>query len=461
MKMKEMKNLQRDSVDFAKAKVGPLFRSIFFPTLLSMVFTSLLTVADGIFVGQGIGSDALAAINIVAPLFLVTTGVALMFGAGVSVVASIHLSQGNARAADINVTQSLSVAPLLMALIAALLYVARVPFLRLLGCSDALLPLALDYLVPLLPGTVFMLLQNIGAFVIRLDGSPNFASAVGVIPGVVNVLLDWLLVFPLQMGIAGSSVATTISCAIGAVMVIAYMWRGSRTVHLYRLKLSRTSLWLTVRNVGYMVRSGFPSMLGELALSVMMITGNCVFIRALGDDGVAAFSVACYLYPIVYMVNNAVAQSAQPIISFNHGAGKTDRVREAFRLSVRTGVCCGLLAVALLVLGAHPLVGLFLREGSAPYAIATSGLPLFATAAVFFALNIVFIGYCQATEKNLQATLFMLLRGMVLLVPAFLLVPLAVGIPGLWLAVPVVELLTMVVFFGTTLQQYRTGNREK
>ena len=216
-----------------------------------------------------------------------------------------------------NVTQALTVSPLLMAAVVILLYFFRTPFLLLMGCSDALMLLALDYLIPLLPGTIFMLLQNIGAFVIRMDGAPNYASAVGVIPGVPNVFLDWLFVFPLQMGVAGSSLATTISCAIGAVMVAEYMWRESRTVHLYRLKISLTSLRLTARNAGYMTRSGFPSMLGELALSVMMITRNYVFIQTLGEDGVAAFSVACYLYPIVFMINNAVAQSAQPIISYN------------------------------------------------------------------------------------------------------------------------------------------------
>ena len=135
--IEEMKDIERDSIDFGKSEIGPLFRSIFFPTLLSMVFTSLLTVADGIFVGQGVGSDALAAINIVAPLFLMITGIALMFGVGVSVVASIHLSQGNNKAADINVTQALAVAPVLMTVFAILLYFSRVSFLRLLGCSDA------------------------------------------------------------------------------------------------------------------------------------------------------------------------------------------------------------------------------------------------------------------------------------------------------------------------------------
>ncbi len=442
---KEIKNSGRDSIDFGTAEIGLLFHSIFFPTLLSMVFTSLLTVADGIFVGKGVGSDALAAVNIVAPLFTFTTGIALMFGAGVSIVSSIHLAKGNGKAADINVTQALTVSPLLMAAVAILLYFFRTPFLLLMGCSDALMLLALDYLIPLLPGTIFMLLQNIGAFVIRMDGAPNYASAVGVIPGVLNVFLDWLFVFPLQMGVAGSSLATTISCAIGAVMVAEYMWRESRTVHLYRLKISLTSLRLTARNAGYMTRSGFPSMLGELALSVMMITGNYVFIQTLGEDGVAAFSVACYLYPIVFMINNAVAQSAQPIISYNQGAGNAVRVRDAFILSIRMAIFCGILTTAILALGAEPLVGLFLQEGTAPHAIATAGLPLFATAAIFFALNIVFIGYCQATEMNLQATLFMLLRGLVFLIPAFMLMPKLMDTQGMWLAVPASELLTLVV----------------
>ena len=154
-----MKDLQRDRIDFGKAKIEPLFHSIFFPTLLSMVFASLFTVADGIFVGQGVGSNALAAINIVAPMFLITTGISLMFGVGVSVVASIHLSQGNNKAADLNVTQALEVGSLLMFLVTVAVYVWRVPFLRLLGCSDALMPLALDYLLYILPGCVFIISQ--------------------------------------------------------------------------------------------------------------------------------------------------------------------------------------------------------------------------------------------------------------------------------------------------------------
>ena len=409
--VKKMKDLKRDSIDFGKAKIEPLFRSIFFPTLLSMVFASLFTVADGIFVGQGVGSDALAAINIVAPLFLMTTGISLMF--------------------------------------AALVYVFRVPFLRLMGCSDALMPLALEYLLFILPGCIFIISQMVGTFVIRLDGSPKYAASLEIIPGILNIFLDWLFVFPLQMGIAGSALASTLCCAVASGMVVWYMLFRTQTLHIRRLKLSLTSAYLTTRNIWYMARSGFSSMLGELAMSMILLAGNYVFIMELGEDGVAAFSVACYLYPIVFMVNNAVAQSAQPIISFNYGAGNDSRVREAFRLSLRTATICGLLATAVLTLGAKPLIGLFLHAGTRPYEIATAGLPLFAASAIFFALNVAIIGYYQSIEQNTRATVYMLLRGLIFLIPAFILMPMLLLPQGMWLAVPASECLTLVVILLT------------
>jgi Na+-driven multidrug efflux pump len=195
--------------------------------------------------------------------------------------------------------------------------------------------------------------------------------------------------------------------------------------------------------MGYMARSGFSSMLGELAMSVMLLTGNYVFMQELGEDGVAAFSVACYLYPIVFMINNAVAQSAQPIISFNYGAGNRYRVQKAFRVSFRTATICGVLATTFLTLCAKPLVELFLQAGTKAHEIAVSGLPLFAYSAIFFAMNVAIIGYYQATEQNSRATLCMLFRGLIFLVPAFILMPMFIFPQGMWLAVPVAECMTL------------------
>lgn len=441
----KMENLQRDSIDFGQMNIPSLFCKLFFPTLMGMIFNAMLNVADGMFVGHGVGSDALAAINIVAPLFTITTGIGLMFGIGASVVASVHLSRGNIKAANINVTQAFVVSLLVMLAIVVAVGLFHEQFIRLLGGSDQLLPYARDYLLLLLPGCPFLLLESIGLMLIRLDGSPRYAMMCNIVPALINIVLDYMFIFPFDMGVGGAALATSLGCAVGGVMVVWYFARCSQTLRMYRLKLSRTSLRLTIRNVGYMTRLGASAFLTEIAMSVMMLTGNYVFIRQMGEAGVAAFSIACYLFPLVFMVNNAVAQAAQPIISYNYGAGNAARVRKALRTSLVAGSICGSLATVLLCVFSEPIVGLFLSPEYPAHAIAASGIPVYASCALFFALNIAFIGYYQSIERPIRATVYTLLRGIILLVPAFLILPALYGNTGAWLAIPCAEALTLVV----------------
>lgn len=443
--MKQTKDLQRDSIDFGRMNIPSLFCKLFFPTLMGMIFNALLNVADGMFVGHGVGSDALAAINIVAPMFMVTTGIGLMFGIGASVVASVHLSQGNIKAANINVTQAFAASLLLMVALIVVTGVWHEQIIRLLGGSDVLMPYARNYLLLLLPGCPFLLLESIGLMLIRLDGSPRYAMMCNVVPAIINIVLDYLFIFPLGMGIGGAALATSLGCAVGGVMVVWYFVCRSQTLKFYRLKLSRTSLLLSIRNVGYMTKLGASAFLSEMAMSVMILTGNYVFIRLLGEDGVAAFSIACYLFPLVFMINNAVAQAAQPIISYNHGAGDAQRVAKALRTSLVAGIICGVLASASLALFADSIVSMFLPAGYPAHAIAARGIPVYASCALFFALNIAFIGYYQSIERPVRATVYTLLRGIVLLVPAFLVLSQLWGETGAWLAIPVAEALTLAV----------------
>ncbi|MEG1580085.1 MAG: MATE family efflux transporter [Bacteroidaceae bacterium] len=436
---------QRDSIDFGVTKVGTLFGKIFFPTLLGMVFTVVLNLTDGIFVGRGVGSDGLAAVNIVAPLFLITTGLGLMFGVGASVVASIHLSQGRAKAANINVTQAFLVSSIIMIVLTALAMTFCAELVRFFGSTERLQPLAEEYMMYFVPSCTFLMLECVGLFIIRLDGSPKFAMMCSIIPALLNIVLDYIFIFPLAMGLKGAALATDIGVLSGAMMVVGYMVWGSKTVQLYRLKLSRKSFFLTMRNVGYMMRIGQSALLSEVAVAVMMFSGNYVFVDALGEDGVAAWSVACYCYPIVFMINNAVAQSAQPILSFNHGAGSLHRVRSAMRLTTLVAFLCGALGCLGMSLFCPELVLLFLGHTGNAYQIAIAGIPYFAFGFIFFALNVAFVGYYQSVERTGFATFFTMLRGGFFLVPAFVLLPLFWGTSGIWLATPVAEALTFGV----------------
>ena len=412
----------KDSIDFGSMEIPKLFRKLLIPTVLGMVFSAVFVITDGIFVGRGIGSDALAAVNITAPLFLISTGVGLMFGVGASVVASIHLAQGKVKAARINVTQAVAVSSLLLAAYSFLITSCAREVALLLGSSERLLPLAVEYMHWFAPFLPFSALLSSGMFFIRLDGSPNYAMLCNAVPAVINIVLDYVFIF-----------------------ILGYLGRRRNVVRLCRVKTSRKSMRLTLRNVGYMCRLGLSTFLCEGAIAMMMFAGNYVFIRYLGEDGVAAFSIACYFFPIIFMVYNAIGQSAQPILSYNFGAGNGARVRKAFRLALLTAVAAGLGFFGLTALFSRWIVAMFIDSSCPACAIAVRGLPLFASGFVFFAVNIVSIGYFQSVERPRPAMAVTVLRGFVFMAACFFGLPLLLGVEGIWLAVPLAEALTFAV----------------
>lgn len=442
--------MNRDKLDFGNERIGTLFRAMFIPTLVGMLFNSALNLCDGMFVGHGVGSDALAAINIVAPLFLICTGIGLMFGIGASVIGGIRLSQGNVKNARIIMTQAFIAGAIIFTAVIIVSLVATNPVLYALGCSPALEQLAKDYLLWLLPGLLFFYIQCVGMMLIRLDGSPKFAMAIQIICAILNIFLDWMMVFPLGMGILGASVATSISCVAGGSLVLVYFLFFARTLKFYRLKLSLKSIMLSVRNIGYMARIGFATFIAEVAIGVMMVTGNYMFMEYLGENGVAAFSIGCYLFPIMFSISNAVAQSAQPIISYNYGAKACGRVRQTLSVSLKTAISCGVIISLGMWLCAPYLVNVFLSSGNEAYTLAVKGLPWLGTCAIFFAVNITFIGFFQSMEQSVKSIAFMLLRGIVFMIPGFILLPELLGTVGLWLAIPVAEALTLVTIFITS-----------
>ncbi len=438
-------DLGRDKIDFGNGKISKVFLALFFPTLVGMIFNSALTIIDGVFVGQGVNADGIASVNIVAPLFMVATGIGLMFGIGSSVIASIRLSEDNVKAARIILTQAFIVGLLIISLIIIGCTCFSENVLQLLGCSDRLLPYATDYLLWLQPGLFFLFIQCVGMMLIRLDGSPKYAMWVQIIAAVINIVLDWYMIFPLGWGVMGAALATSIACTIGGLLVLSYfIWFHDR-LRFYRLKMSVTSLLLTVRNARYMMKIGSATFITELAMSVMMLTGNYMFMSMLNEEGVAAYAIACYLFPLVFSISNAVAQSAQPIISYNYGAHNAWRVSRALRVSLYTAMICGTIVASGLWTADHIIVSMFLRPDEAAYPLAINGLPLFSTCAVFFAINIAFIGYYQSIERVVASTFYTLLRGVILLVPCFIILPRIIGVAGLWLSIPMAEMLTSMI----------------
>ena len=442
--------MKEKEIDFGRAKVSSLFNRVFFPTLLGMLGMSAMTAIDGIFIGHSVGSDGIAAVNIVVPVLMLLTGVGLMVGMGCSVVSSLRLARGQVLAARVSVTRAM----LFVTAVAVVVVGAMLAFpdasARALGSSEHLLPLVREYMVWYIPSWLFMLWTAVALFVIRLDGAPNLAMACSLTSAVLNVFLDWLFMFPFGWGIMGAAFATSLSTAAGGVIAVAYLLFFARRLRVVRVRVGWRALRAAARDLAGQCRVGSSSLLAEATLAVLTFMGNYVFMSYLGDDGVGAFGIACYYTPFVFMVGNAIAQSAQPIISYNFGLKAWPRVRAAERVALRTAVVCGLVVAAGCVFFARELVGLFVPLDNAAARLAVEGFPYFSAGFVFFILNLAVIGYFQSLERMRPATVFALLRGVAWLVPSFLLLPGLLGTRGIWLALSVSELLTFLcvaVFF--------------
>ena len=434
--------MNRDSIDLENSRIPRLFRLYLVPTLLGMLAICAVTATDGIFVGRGIGSDALAAVNICIAPTMVMIGIFLMLGVGSSVVSSIHLASGNVKAARLNVTQAIICSTIVTSAF-LLLTLSSISFTgHLLGSSDALMPLVREYMPWIFVCCLFQGWSGIGLFIVRLDGSPKYAMWCNVIPGLLNIILDYVFIFPLNMGLRGAAIATCISCAVGGIMALFYLGFLASSLRFIRIKLSHKSLLLSLRNLGYQCKIGISALLGEATMGVLMLTGNLVFMRYLGEDGVGAFSIACYYCPFAFMVGNAIAQSAQPIISFNYGKKDYIRVRMTEKLAIYSALGCGVIVTAAFIIFPSQMVSLFLDPSLHTAQIAIAGLPLFSVSFVFFIFNLTAIGYFQSVERIMPSIVFALFRGLLFLVPAFVLLPLIWGKNVIWLALGISEFLT-------------------
>lgn len=450
--------MKRDAIDFEHERVSVLFRKILIPTLLGTISISAVTAIDGIFVGHGVGANGVAAVNIVVPIYQIMSGVGLMIGVGCSVVTSIHLSRQNARVAQLNVSQAMACTSIFTILLCALVLMCPVRTAEILGASDTLMPQVMDYMKWIMPSFLFEMWSMIGLFVIRLDGSPRYAMWCNVIPSALNAILDYVFIFPLGMGVEGAAIATSISIVVGGIMAMSYLLFFAKTLRIVRLKLSRKSLLLSLRNIGYQCKVGSSTLFGELTLAVLIYLGNLVFMEYLGDAGVGAFGIACYYTPFFFMVGNAIAQSAQPIISYNYGISRWNEIRKARKLLLSTSVIIGVFVALLFAFIPDRLVPLFVDATSEAGKIAIDGFPYFASGIVFFILNVAIVGYYQSVEQIRRATTFVFLRGFILLLPSFIFLPKLLGTAGIWLAMPLAEMVTTMIVLLTFFRLYTKKN---
>ena len=413
------------------------------PTMVMMIFMSLYSIVDGIFISRLLGTNALSAANIVYPVISIVFAVGIMLSTGGSALIAKKLGEGKEKEAREDFS-FLTLVSFLFGI--GILLIGNIfiePIVRALGSTDALLPYCVNYLsVSLLLAPAAMLQMMFQTFFVTA-GKPLIGLILTISGGVANMILDYLFMGPFNMGISGAALATGIGELIPAV------------IGLFYFLFTRHSLYLTKPVVRFQVLkescfNGSSEMVTNLSTAVVTYLFNITMLKFLGEPGVAAITIVLYgqfLFNALYM---GFSMGVAPVISYNHGSQNLPLLKRIFKICIGFISISSILITVMALVSSPVIVEIFTPIGSATYDIAKTGFFLFSINYIFAGINIYSSSMFTAFSDGKVSALISFVRTFVLIVLNILLLPYLIGVNGVWLAVPAAEFMTLflsVYFF--------------
>lgn len=412
------------------------------PSIAMMIFISVYSMVDGLFVSNFTGKEALAAVNLVYPLAMALGSIGFMFGTGGAALVAKTMGEGDeVRANRLFTFIALAAAALSVALCAVGAF-ALEPLLGFLGADGQLLDLSLLYGRILLAALPFSVLQNMFQSFFIAAEKPYVGLAVTVAAGLANIVLDYLFIAVLGWGIAGAAVATMIGQVLGAAVSVAYFAR-SRTS---RLRFARPVRDL--RALGKACVNGSSELMTEVAASVVSTLYNFQLLMLLGADGVAAYGVIMYVNFVFTAVFFGFAMGTGPVVSYHYGAQNTGELKSLFRKSLVLVGGAGVAMFAASQLFGGALVGVFVGYDPALVVLTLHGFRIYSVSFLMAGFNIYGSAFFTALNNGKVSALVGFMRTLVFETSTVMLLPLVWGVDGVWSAIIVAEACALVLTVG-------------
>lgn len=435
--------------------VKKVFFQYLIPSLIGMMLMSINILVDGIFVGNGVGSIALASVNIAVPVFSIIISISLWIGIGGGALYSMALGENNLPKARRIFSFSITIVTLIVLALGFIGYFNVEQLADLLGANQDTKLFVMEYLSILLLFGVFMALENALSIFIRNDGNPQLAMISLIVTAIVNILLNYYMIFILELAVKGAALATVLSSVIGFLVLLAHFLKKDITLRFISFK------W-TLNPMKRIFSIGFPSFLAEMGTLVFVIGYNLMMVKLVGTSGVAAFSVVNYLHAFMFLAFFGIGSAIQPMISYYYGANRMDRIKETVKIAEKSALLLGTLFLIIGFTGAHVLVSLFGVSSGEIKTLAIQGIKLFFTGYLFMGINFIYMTYFQSIGQIRPAILIIVMRGFILLFAALWTLPQWIGVNGVWLALPVAELLVAFVLVAFTRKYvFQSHYREK
>ena len=446
--------MPKTSVDIGRDPVRKGFIHYLLPAITGMVIKSIYVIADVMFIGHSIGPDGLAATNIVIPYFALMFAFATMVGIGGAALMGICFGEGKYEAGQEIFRQAITLITIIMVLMTVGTLIWLEEIIRLFGANDVLLPLSMEYVGTLTlfatPYAVGWVLSNF----VRNDGNPRLVMNAMVISALSNIILDWFFLFIMQWGMFGAALATGIAQTM-TLLILSLHFRSPKC------KLVMKAVMPNLRLIQKILVNGLPTFFMEISTGLLILVSNWVLLKLGGSLYLSVYSVALNCMWFVVLMNYGVGQAVQPLVSFNHGAGYSDRILETIKLGLGLVlILCGT-AMVISLLFSREIVGAFVSKPSAEMLnLGSFVLKLYGVALVPMGFNIIITTVYQAIARASVSSYLSLLRALVFPLAGLFILPWAIGGEAVWSNVLIAEVLTAIASLALFIQ-YRNLLRQR
>lgn len=406
------------------------------PSALAMFISSLYTVIDGIFVGQGVGDSALAAVNIVLPFTVMLFGLASMFAIGGGALVSKNIGANNIEKA-VNIFRQVFKALLIFSLVISIVCVVFTSqIVTVLGATEVLKPLAVDYLrfyaIFCIPNLIGIVLNSF----VRNDGRPKLAMVSTISGAITNIILDYIFIFKLGMGIKGAAIATGLGQIITVSILIPHFVMKKGVLSFGNVKVS-------FKTVKEFCTIGFPSFFAQGSYSIIVLLHNIALVKYVGEIGISAYSILNYLTTNIYMVLYGITLGVQPLVSYNYGKKDGEKMLGFFKITNISNIVITTFFVVVSFVFGPILISIFTNDGQIAE-LAYNALKIACLSYFAVGLNLNNLVYYQAIEMPKYSNLSCILRSIVYLPICLFVLGKFFGVNGIWVSAIISETLTFI-----------------
>lgn len=405
--------------------------------IISMIGLSFYILADTFFIANGVGSIGLTALNLVLPLWSLVSGIGLMIGMGAGIRYSIQMGKGNKQGANRIFTHAIFMGIIVGIIITVIGILFSYDIVKVLGADETIIPLAGSYLKTLLSFSCVFILNNIVTIFVRNDNEPNLAMVAMILGSLSNIVLDYIFIFPFKLGMFGAAIATGATPILSLAVLSIHFIRKKNNFKLIKCKFNRG-------DIKSIISLGIPSFITEFSSGIIILIFNFTILRISYNIGVAAYGIIANLALIVVAIFTGIAQGIQPIISKSYGEGKLKDIKFIYKYGLILSLVLGMLCYLLSFNFSEEIVNLFNNEGNAELlSMAVKGINIYFSAFIIMGINIVTTSFFASINNPRKSFTISMMRGLVIVIPLILLLPNFLGMTGVWLTIPLAEVITL------------------